>query len=102
MAKVTLNALVKAIHGKVGNAVFRGSPGGEISLIKRADMSRVKWSKAQREHRQRFKAANEYAKDALADPRRRAYYEERAALLKKTPHQLAVSDYFKDINLIEK
>jgi hypothetical protein len=43
-------------------------------------MSKVMWSPAQKEQRQRFKQANAYAKAAMADPVARAAYEKRAAL----------------------
>ena len=75
MAKITLNPMIETASGKLGNIVFRRSHTGELTIIKRADMSKVKWSQAQREQRTRFKAAVAYAKAALADPTVRAAYE---------------------------
>ena len=101
MAKVTLNPVFTEIHGKTGNMVFRRSRKGEIYAIKRADMSKVKWSKAQKAHRQRFKAANAYAKAAMAEPTVRARYEKIAAKQDRSPFFVAVSDYLKGNNLLK-
>jgi hypothetical protein len=100
MAKVTLSPMIKEIHGRVGDTVFRRSHTGEMTLIKLADMSNVKWSKAQEEHRQRFKEAVAYAKAAMAAPKVRARYEKLAAKQHKRPFDMAVSDYFKGRNLL--
>jgi len=100
MAKVTLSPMLKDIRGKLGDYVFRRSHTGEMTLIKLADMSKVKWSKAQKAQRQRFKQAVAYAKAAMAEPKVRAKYEKRAAKLGKRPYDLAVSDYFKGKNLL--
>ena len=65
-------------------------------------MSRVRWSKAQKAHRKRFKQAAAYAKAALAEPKVRRTYERRAKKLGKAPWGLAVSDFFKGNNLLVK
>jgi hypothetical protein len=54
--------MIKQIRGKMGNVVFRVSPTGKQTIMKLPDMSRAKWSKAQKEHRQRFKQAVAYAR----------------------------------------
>jgi hypothetical protein len=72
-----------------------------MTLIKLADMSRVKWTNAQQAHRQRFKEAVAYAKAAMAVPEVRAAYETLAAEKHKRPFDLAVSDYFKGRNLLK-
>jgi len=102
MAKVTLNPTVRRIQGKLGNAVFRLSHTGELSMTKLPDMSKVKWSKAQKEHRQRFKLAVAYARSAMADEKVRLKYEKIAKKMHKRPFDMAVSDYFKGKNLLEK
>jgi len=100
MAKITLNPMIQNAQGKLDNAVFRRSHTGELSLIKLADMSKVKWSKAQKEHRKRFKAAVAYAKAAMAEPKVRASYEKSDKKAKKRPFDMAVSDYFKGRDLL--
>jgi len=64
-------------------------------------VSKVKWSKAQREHRQRIKQAVGYARAAMADPNVRAKYEKAAAKQGKRPFDLAVSDFFQGKNLLK-
>jgi hypothetical protein len=106
MAKVTLqpriigNKVIKGFRGKVGNLVFRQSPSRETIVSKAPDMSAVVWSPAQEGHRQRLKAAIAYAKAAMADPYVRAVYEKRAAEGNQRPFQMAVSDYFKGVDLL--
>ena len=100
MAKVTLAPFVKDISGKVGNTVFRRSHSGKLIAAKMPDMSNVKWSKAQKAHRQRFKKAVDYAKAAMAEPKVRAKYEKAAVKAGKRPYDLAVSDYFKGKDLL--
>lgn len=84
----------------MGDLVFRTTANGGTSLIKRADMSKVEWSDAQKDHRQRMKAANVYAKAALADSTVRRKYEKEAAKRGMTPYNLAISDYFKGRTLL--
>ncbi len=100
MAKIALNPIIQSAQGKMGNVVLRRSHSGEMTLIKLADMSNVKWSDAQQTHRQRFKEAVAYAKAAMAKPKVRAAYEKSAAEGHKRPFDLAVSDYFKGRNLL--
>ena len=78
----------------MGDWVFRRNHSGSLSITKVADMSNVKWSPAQQEHRQRFKEAVASAKEAMADPLTRARYEEAAAKKGKRPFDLAVSDFY--------
>ena len=54
-------------------------------MTKVPDMSNVKWSKAQKAHRQRFKKAVTYAKAAMAEPKVRVVYEKIAAKKEQTP-----------------
>jgi len=90
MAKIKLHPTILSAQGKMASAVFRRSHTGEMTLIKLADMSKVKWSKAQKEHRRRFKAAVAYAKAAthrvgMAEPKVRAVYEKSAKKRKSAP-----------------
>ncbi|WKZ37614.1 MAG: hypothetical protein QY332_06665 [Anaerolineales bacterium] len=101
MAKITLHPMVRRIQGKLGGAVFRRSHTGEMTLVKLPDMSNVKWSRAQKAHRQRFKKAVAYARAAMADETVRAKYQKIAAKKGKRPFDMAVSDYFKGRNLLE-
>lgn len=104
MAKVKLNPVIKLITGKIGNMVFRRAHTGQLSLVQAPDMSRVKWSQAQKDHRKRFRRAAKYAKAAMQEPEMRAFYEQMAAERKKNrrPYDMAVSDYFQGNDLFWK
>jgi hypothetical protein len=102
MPKAKLNLLIKELRGTVDDLVFRVSPSGKIIVSRRPDMSKVRWSKAQKAHRERFKQASEYAKAAMADPKVCAVYKRRAARARKRPYALALSDYFKGKDLLSK
>jgi predicted double-glycine peptidase len=75
---------------------------GKQTIMKTPDMSNVKWTKAQKEHRQRFKKAVIYARVAMADPVVRAKYEKIAAKTGRRSFHLAISDFFQGKNLLEK
>jgi hypothetical protein len=104
MTKAKLNPILEQLTGKIGNMVFRLAHTGKLSLIKSPDMSRVKWSTAQKEHRQRFKHAVAYARAAIADPEIRPIYVQMAMEKQnsKRPFDMAVSDYFQGNNLFLK
>jgi hypothetical protein len=100
MAKVILNPAIQQIRGSIGGMVFRRGASGEIHLMKTPNMSKVKWSKKQKEHRQRMKLAVAYAHAVKADEKIYAIYLKEAGKKGKRPFNLAVSDYFKDRNLL--
>src|SRR5215208_4314168 len=102
MAKIEFDLPIKNLKGKMGGLAFRKSATGELTIIKRADMSGVKRSKAQKEAQQRIKRADKYAKAALADPKVRTIYEKIAKKRHSHPYHMAVSDYYKGKNLLEK
>jgi hypothetical protein len=102
MAKVELNPMIKEFRGALGDIVFRVSPSGKTFISKRPDMSNVRWSKAQKDHRQRFKQATAYAKAAMADPNLRAVYEKRAVKEHRLPYRVALSDHLKGNDLLSK
>jgi hypothetical protein len=92
--KVTFKQSIQAMWGGLGNLVFRRTHNGKVVVSAAPDMSRVKWSEAQKAHRERFKMAVICAKAALADPQVRARYEQEAAAKGKRPFDLAVSDCY--------
>jgi hypothetical protein len=102
MAKAILNPLIKSISGTLDGVVYRTSPNGNTYISKSPDMSKVKWSQAQKRQRERIAESNEYARAAMADPKVRAVYEKRAAKEKRVPYRVAVSDYFKGKDLLSR
>ena len=90
--KVELNETVNAYHGKIGKLTYRVMYGKQ-TVMKTPDMSRVKWSEAQKANRQRFREAIAYARAAMADPNVRAQYEKIAKKANRQPFRVAVSDF---------
>lgn len=99
MAKVKLNPALQQIRGRLAGFVYRIRY-GEQTISKSPDMSKVKWSAAQVEHRRRFKLAVAYAHLAMDNEQVRMQYTAEAAEKGKRPFDLAVSDYFKGRNLL--
>jgi hypothetical protein len=97
MAKAKLNPILTEIHGTMGDMVFRRTPSGGISLIRKADMSDVKWSPAQKANRRRFRDAVALARQALADPAQRKKYEKIALVSGRRAIDVAISDQLKKL-----
>jgi hypothetical protein len=96
MAKVSFNPIIKWFTGRIGRLVFRRSHNGNVSAYPTPDMSGVKWSEAQKDHRQRISEASKYASAAVADPDLRPVYVQMALDHDRNPGRpfdMAVSDY---------
>ena len=104
MAKIEFNPIIKWFTGKIGKLVFRRSHNGKVHAYPSPNMSKVKWSSAQKAQRQKMKAAAAYAKAATADPDLRLYYLQMAMEVKQNrrPFDMAVHDYFEGNNLLLK
>jgi hypothetical protein len=100
MAKVELDPPFKKYRGTIGNLSYRWMYGKQ-TVMKKPDMSGVKWSEAQKLNRQRFAEAIRYAKKAMADPKLRAHYEELGRPADRQPFRVAVSDFRAGKNLLE-
>ena len=68
------------------------------------DMSRIKWSDAQKAHRERIAEASAYARAALSNPEIRAIYEQMSMEEKgnKRPYDMALKHYYHGNNLLGK
>jgi hypothetical protein len=99
--KVILQPGLRALRGKMGDWTYRRMYGKQ-TIMKTPDMSKVKWSKAQKANRERFGEAIFYARQAIADPKIRAHYEKVARKAKRQPFRVAVSDFLAGNNLLEK
>jgi hypothetical protein len=75
---------------------------GQLTVMKTPDMSKVKWSEAQKASRERFKQAIHYAHQAMADPKLRAHYQKLGKKADRQPFRVAVSDFLAGENLLEK
>src|SRR5512133_2753027 len=101
MVKAILQPGLKELRGKMGDWTYRRMYGKQ-TIMKTPDMSKVKWSKAQKEQRQRFGEAIAYARQAMADPKVRAHYEQVSKEAGRQPFRVAVSDFYAGKNLLEK
>jgi hypothetical protein len=99
--KVELNPTVDKYRGKLGKMTFRWMHGKQ-TVMKTPDMSKVKWSKAQKANRERFAEAIGYARQAMADPKARAHYEKLGKKASRQPFRVAVSDFCAGKNLLKK
>ena len=99
--KVELNPTVDRYRGTIGRMTYRWMYGKQ-TVMKTPDMSKVKWSKAQKAERARFREAIFYAKQAMADPKLRAHYEKLGRKANRQPFRVAVSDFYAGKNLLEK
>jgi hypothetical protein len=99
--KVKLNPTVERISGKMEGLTYRWMY-GQQTIMKTPDMSKVKWSKAQKASRERFREAIAYARQAMANPEVHAHYEKRGKKANRQAFRVAVSDFLAGKNLLEK
>jgi hypothetical protein len=99
--KVELNPTVERFRGKIGGMTYRWMYGKQTAM-KTPDMSKVKWSEAQKANRERFSEAIAYARQAMADPKVRVHYEKLGKKAGRQPFRVAVSDFYEGKNLLEK
>ena len=96
MAKVKYHPVLMEFKGRIKGLIFRLSHSGKTTVYAEPDMTRVRWSKAQKQQRVKFKTANLYARHAMDIPELRAYYMDMAAKRNsKQPYNMALSDYHK-------
>jgi ATP-dependent Clp protease adapter protein ClpS len=101
MPKVTLHPTIRGLSGKMGDVVFRTNrKTGTTTMSKVPDMTKVKWSKAQKAHRRRFKEAVAYAKLVKTQPEVWAVYQKIAKKKRKRAWDLAVSDHYHGTGLV--
>ena len=101
--KIELHPMFRWIRGKMGKIIYRVAHNGEVSWYKAPDMSKVTWSTAQKQQRQRFARASAYGRLAIQDPEIRQYYVEMARKKRKNkrrPGDMAVSDYSQGNDLL--
>ncbi|MGE5377673.1 MAG: hypothetical protein ACM3XO_21640 [Bacteroidota bacterium] len=104
MALVELDPLLKYMHGKVGDLVFRRGRNG-MTIVSRAPRKKKPTSrKAQKavkerndRQRQLMDDAHMYARIVMADPQKKADFEKKAKRKKLSAYQLAFGSYFKTL-----
>jgi len=104
MPQVRFHKIIEGIVGKMGYYIYRRSHNGKISVYENPFMLKglkLKWSRAQKHHRNRFGEASRYGSAAIADPDIRAIYVQMALEKGKNPdrpYDMAVSDYCRNGN----
>ena len=88
------------MSGKMGIYTYRYTRGKQ-TLMKTPDMSKVKWSEAQKDNRQRFRQAIAYARRAMADPEVWVHYEELGKKANRQAFRVAVSDFYAGKDLLQ-
>ncbi len=93
MAKTKTGSVLDGIQGRVGNVVFRRW--GESYVVSaRPRRSQRQPTAGQLAHRERFRHARDYARQALTDPDVKALYAVRARERRCSPYAIAVGDFF--------
>jgi hypothetical protein len=99
MPTVRFHKIIEGIVGKMGYYIYRRSHNGKISIYENPFLNglKIKWSRAQKNHRRRIGEASRYASAAVADPDLRPIYIQMALENGKNPGRpfdMAVSDYY--------
>jgi hypothetical protein len=99
MARVKLNALVESAQGRLGgDLVLKRTRSGATILAKKPEFPKNrKFSKAQRDHQQRFRRAVAYAKSAQTNP----IYVALAKKQKQPAYNMALADAMHPPRVIE-
>jgi hypothetical protein len=99
MSKVDFHGPIKSMSGSLGKDdkyTFRRTrrgKGGKTIMIKKADMSKVKWSQDQKATRGHFGEAVAFAQMVLANPELKKAYDKRAKRKGTDAYHLAISEY---------
>jgi hypothetical protein len=92
MAKVTLNPVIEAIRGKVGDLVFKRWEDHEI-VGRMPDRTGIVPTPDQLAQQDKFRLAALYGKAVLADPDSKQLYEDVAARRGLPAFALSVGDF---------
>jgi hypothetical protein len=93
MAIANDNILTRYQRGRIGNIIFRRWGENTVASVV-PDYSKIKWSVAQKDNRNRFRDAMVYARKALSDPKVYDYYKKKRRGM-QTVWNVAVADYMK-------
>ena len=93
--KIKFSPFLMEARGRMGNVIFRLCHTGEMQMTRRPNMSKVRWSKAQMEQRERMAEATHYANAVKRHPEVRAFYLQMAQDQKDNNrwYDMAISDY---------
>ena len=98
MAAIIHNLVTPFIKGLLGSIVFKRRNGKPYAAMKPIP-STLAPSASQLQVQQRFREAQHYARTVMADPVRRAVYEQAATAQGKSVFALAAGDFFSAPNI---
>ena len=93
MTKVFLQPGLRGLKGGMGDWIYRIRKGKTIVGMRPMNAIKKEPTLPQVVQRKRFAEAAQYAKRALADPEKRAYYEQLSLVKDIPPFALAVADH---------
>ena len=100
MAIVKNNDMIEGISGMIGRHVFRQVRGKTIMSMR--PPKPCKQSEHQKENRDRFRKASQWAKNVLLDPDQKAYYQKKAHKLKlPNAYTAAIADYMRSAKVMQ-
>jgi len=100
MAIIKNNDIIEGISGKVGNHVFKQLRGKTV--ICPCPPKPSTQSEPQKETRNRFRKASEWAKNILLNAEQKAYYQKKAHKLKlPNAYTAAIADYMRSAKVIQ-
>ena len=94
MAKLKLNSSLTELRGSIEGFVVRHTRHGSI-LSRSPDMSRVKWSPAQKARRKLMKSAADHYRAVMQDPKQATRYRALAARQKIPVSSFVMGEYLR-------
>ncbi|HOX81758.1 MAG TPA: hypothetical protein PLJ60_19770 [Chryseolinea sp.] len=94
MSKISLNALVNGMSGKLGNAVLRRR-GSRTVMASMPKERTSEFSIKEKAQQARFKRGAAYAKEAMKNPAIRAEYQQSAKKRESNAFAIALGDFLK-------
>jgi hypothetical protein len=101
MATIRTNPLIEGLSGMLGQSIVFKNLRGKTIITNRPS-SPKKQSELQKANRSKFRQATYYAKAAMLDAEKKAYYQRKARKLKlPNAYTAAITDYMRPIKLKE-
>ncbi len=94
MAKIDLSSFLSRMSGRIGDMVVRQTRTGPV-LSRVPDMSKVKWSPAQRARRKLMREAGAHYRAVMSDPKQADRYRALAAKKKIPVSALVMGEFLK-------
>jgi hypothetical protein len=101
MATIRTNPLIEGLSGMLGQSIVFKNLHGKTIITNRPSPPK-KQSEQQKANRSKFRQATYYAKAAMLDAEKKAYYQRKAKKLKlPNAYTAAITDYMRPIKLKE-